>query len=122
MSTVAINPKLAAYIATRDRRLAKTRAWSPTPLMDAFMELISKGSVRVGGRASCGGSVDPTWVQFTLWNEVVRKARSLGYDIAEASIPQRNAWATRGGGFWDEREYSMATTEESSVVRSGEAA
>jgi hypothetical protein len=119
VDVLSISPKLVSYIATRDKRIAKTRAWSPTPLMDAFHELITRGVVRVGGRASCGGAVDPTWVIFTSWNEVVRKARQLGYQITEANIKQRNAWATRGGGFWDENEYSIATTEESSGVRSG---
>lgn len=113
-----ISPKLEDYIATRDRRIAKSQPWSPTPLLDAFRELLTRGSVKVGGRASCGGSVDPTWAIFTAWNEVVRKARSLGYAIAEQDIKHGNGWATVAGGFWNEREYVIvATTEDSSVVQ-----
>ena len=103
----AIDARLLKFIATRDQRIAKTQPWSPTPLQDAFTALVSRGYVKVGGRASCGGTVDPTWTEFTLWNEVVRKAQSLGYEIEVTPVKHGNGWATKCGGFWDENEYRI---------------
>jgi hypothetical protein len=97
--------ELSAYIGTRDRRIAKEQPWNTTPLLDYFKEMLAKGSVRVGGRATCGSYADPTWRAFRAWNEVVSKARKLGIAVAEEHIKHKNAWATKAGGFWDEREY-----------------
>lgn len=51
---LADHPRLASYIATRDKRIAKLQPWSPTPLSDLFHELLARGTVKVGGRATCG--------------------------------------------------------------------
>jgi hypothetical protein len=106
-----VDVRLASFIATRDRRIAKSQPWSPTPLLESFRELLSKGETIVGGRASCGGKVDPTWVIFTSWNEVVRKARQFGYEITVTDIKHGNSWATKAGGFWSESEYKLAARE-----------
>lgn len=105
--SLVVHPKLASYIATRDRKIATFWPHAPNHLRDLFGELLTRGVVRVGGRSSCGGS-DHTMTALRLWNEVVRKAREIGYDIKETdSRGQRNAWATRGGGFWNESEYCL---------------
>lgn len=102
-----VPPKLASYIATRDRKIAGFWPHAPNHLRELFDELLTRGVVRVGGRSTCGGS-DHTMSAFRLWGEVVRKARALGYDITEVNCgSQRNAWATRGGGFWNESEYRL---------------
>jgi len=112
-------PRLLSYIATRDRRLEKSH--SAMRLLNDFERLMKFGHVTVGGRASCGSGTDPSWTYYTMWHEIVRKARGLGMKIYERPIKQTNAWATKCGGFWHEEEYSLkpfeATTEDSSVVR-----
>ena len=113
---LAENPRLAAFIATRDRRIAKKQPWSPSPLRDLFNELLARGTVVVGGRASCGSHVDPTWVAFTSWNEVVRKACATGFSIEVTPIKHGNGWATKARGFWNENEYRLAATPEHSSV------
>jgi len=113
-------PRLAAFIATRDRRIAKKQPWSTTPLRDLFRELLARGAVVVGGRASCGSPVDPTWVTFTSWNEVVSKACAAGFQIDVTPVKHGNGWATKARGFWNENEYRLvATPEHSSVVGAG---
>jgi hypothetical protein len=108
VNTIELMPAaLAKFIATRDKRAEKLRPWSRTPLSDYFRELVEKGVVRVGGRATCGSRVDPTWVEFGFWKEIVSKARALGYAIEEAPIKHGNGWATKAGGFWDESEYRL---------------
>lgn len=101
---------LQSYIATRDRALAKDTPWSPTPLAAHFNELITRGVVKVGGRATCGSYTDPTWKAFRKWNEVVSKARKLGIAIDEQPIKHGNGSPTRSGGFWDEREYRLVSS------------
>lgn len=103
-----MDPRLQSYIATRDKRVAKLRGYNTTPMAENFRQLLERGSVRVGGRATSGPKTDPTWIEFGLWNEVVRKARKLGYVIEETDIKHDNAWATKCGGFWNEREYKLA--------------
>lgn len=122
---LALPQKLVSFIATRDRKVEKFWPHSPNHLADLFGELLSVGVVTVGGRSTCGGS-DPTMSALRMWNEVVKKARSLGYAITENQVRGlANAWATRGGGFWNESEYRLVglrpTTKESLVVRSGAA-
>lgn len=102
-----MDPRLQSYIATRDKRVAKLRGYDLAPMARQFAELVERGVVRVGGRATSGPKTDPTWIEFGLWNEIVRKARALGYVIEETSIKHDNAWATKSGGFWDEREYRL---------------
>lgn len=103
---------LVSYIATRDRKLEKLTPWNPRPLADAFEALLRDGEVVMGGRSTCGaGAQDPSWVQFSAWGEVVRKARGLGFDIREQDIPQRNAWATKARGWWQESRYTINAEE-----------
>jgi len=102
-----MDPRLQSYIATRDRRVAKLRGYDLSPMARYFADLTERGRVRVGGRATSGPKTDPTWIEFRLWNEVVHKARELGYVIHEVDIKHGNAWATKCGGFWNEREYTL---------------
>ena len=103
-----IAPALEKFIATRDKRHIKYDPMGRTDWMrETFKELHEKGVVRVGGRASCGGKIDPTWMTFTLWNEIVRKAQSLGHPIEVQSIKQPNKSPTMAGGFWNENEYTL---------------
>lgn len=114
VDVLAAHPRLVSFIATRDKRIAKKQPWSPTPLSDLFHELLARGSVKVGGRATCGASVDPTWVTFTAWGEVIGKARASGFQIEITPIKYGNGWATKAGGFWDENEYRLIATAEDS--------
>ena len=102
-----MDDRLAKFIATRDKRIAKSQPWDSTPIADAFAELLARGLVKVGGRATCGTSVDPTWKIYCAWGEVVKKARQLGYAITVEPIKQGNGWATKAGGFWEENEYRL---------------
>lgn len=107
--TLAINPSLQKYISTRDKRVAQVDALSREfPMTELFNELLSKKRIQVGGRSSCGGKVDPTWVAFTSWNEVVSKANKLGYHIQTNSIKQANKSPTLANGWWYENEYIIA--------------
>lgn len=101
-----MNTKLEKYIATRDRRMKDPI--SKTPIAELFGQLLKYGKVEVGGRASCGNTVDPTWLLFTAWNEVVRKAKSLGYEISEERVKHANGSPTRSGGFWNSNIYTLA--------------
>lgn len=100
-----MNPKLDKYIATRDKKM-KGHV-SSTPLLDQFKELEKWGKVEVGGRASCGSSVDPTWKFFTAWNEIVLKAGTLGYEISVTRVKHDNGSPTRAGGFWNSNVYIL---------------
>jgi hypothetical protein len=103
-----LNPKLEKYIATRDKKInAKSYCPIGNPLQEAFTQLLDKGEITLGGRSTCGTYLDPTWTRFTLWNEVVKKAQSLGYEISVEPIKQKNAYATVAGGFWHENKYSL---------------
>jgi hypothetical protein len=102
-----IHPKLETYIATRDKRISKYWPHRRTHIRDLFVQLLEKGAVAVGCRSTCGGS-DPTMHAYRAWNEVVRKARALGYQITEERVRGiKNSWATLSGGFWDETEYKL---------------
>lgn len=105
----ATSTTLVRFIETRDKRLSKHYPHAPKQLKERFDDLARTGVVIVGGRASCGNRVDPSWVVFTLWNEIVRKARKLGYDISETAIQHKNSWASKAGGFWEEREYRLVS-------------
>src|SRR4051812_12163378 len=100
-----MNAKLESYIATRDKRMKNPI--TATPLRKQFDELLERGQVEVGGRASCGGSVDPTWLFFTAWNEIVRKAKALGYFIEIESVKHANNSPTMAGGFWNSNIYKL---------------
>lgn len=100
-----MDPKLEKYIATRDKRMKNPL--SATPLREQFQELQLRGEVEVGGRASCGSGVDPTWLFFTAWNEIVSKAKSLGYDIDSTAVKHANGSPTRSGGFWNSNIYTL---------------
>ena len=110
MSTPVLD-KLRSFIDTRDRRIAKASGYPCAPLTQHFDRILDGQTVCVGGRASCGGKVDPSWVEFTAWNEVVRKARQLGLDIKQVPIKHGNGWATKARGFWDENDYQLATRD-----------
>lgn len=99
-----IPSSLRNFIDTRDRRLAKVQPWSPQRLAETFATLLEKGMVTVGGRSSCG-CYDHSMQIYRCWNEVVAKARKAGYLIAETDIKHGNGWATKAGGFWNEKEY-----------------
>jgi hypothetical protein len=104
---IVIHPKLETYIATRDKRISKYRPCDRTHIRDLFVCLLEKGEVTVGSRSTCGRT-DPTMHVYRAWNEVVRKARALGYQITEEPVRGiKNSWATLSGGFWDETEYKL---------------
>lgn len=103
-----MDSKLQSYIATRDKRMKNPL--TSTPLREQFDELVKRGEVEVGGRASCGGSVDPTWSFFTAWNEVMRKAATLGYQIEITPVKHANKSPTMAGGFWNSNIYKMKST------------
>jgi hypothetical protein len=96
---------LLNYIATRDKRL--NDPVTQTRLLETFRELIAKGRVEVGGRAACGSKCDPTWKTFTAWNEVVRKAMKIGYEIKSAPVKHANKSPTMAGGFWESNIYEL---------------
>lgn len=100
-----MNTKLEKYIATRDKRMKNPI--TSTPLRKQFDELLERGTVEVGGRASCGSKVDPTWLFFTAWNEIVRKAGSLGYAIEITPVKHANKSPTMAGGFWQSNIYKL---------------
>lgn len=101
----AIPAKLESYIATRDRKMRAPI--SKTPLRDQFNELVARRKVEVGGRASCGSGIDPTWLFFTAWNEVIKKANTLGYEISATPEKHANGSPTRSGGFWNSNTYEI---------------
>lgn len=105
-----VEKKLASFVATRDRRIAKASGYERTPLAEHLSRLLAGQTVRVGGRTSCGGKVDPSWIELTAWNEVVRKARSFGMEVEEVPIKHGNGWATKAGGFWNENDYRLLAT------------
>jgi len=98
---------LLKYIETRDKQLVKAGHYAQTELLDTLIKLQKFGFVNVGGRASCGGKVDKTWLIFTKWNEIVKKANSIGMSILVEDVKQKNAYATISGGFWHENKYSI---------------
>jgi len=100
-----MNPKLEKYIATRDRRMKNPI--TKEPLRQQFDELEQRGTVEVGGRASCGSGVDPTWSFFCAWNEIVRKAVALGYQIEIAPVKHANKSPTMARGFWNSNIYTL---------------
>ena len=103
---------LAAFIATRERRVSKAFCYDRRSLSQDFERLLQGKTVRVGGRASCGSRVDPSWVEFTAWNEIVRKAESAGLRIEKTPVKHGNGWATKAGGFWDENDYRIAPPQQ----------
>lgn len=111
MSTTPLEPvkaaKLDSYVATRERRVANAYGYPSGALRDNFRRLVAGQTVRVGGRATCGARIDPTWVELCAWKEIVRKARALGLVITETPIKHGNGWATKAGGFWDENDYTL---------------
>jgi len=100
---------LEKYIATRDKK--QDHILSKTPLMDKFIELIEEegGEIEVGGRSSCGGSPDRTWVFYCAWNEIIRKVNdsNFGYKVLVTKIKHGNAFASLSGGFWHSNFYSI---------------
>lgn len=105
--SLVVHPVLAKYIATRDKRCHKRGDWKVDAVSDTFRELLRFGKVVIGGRATCGTKVDQSWIHYVAWQEVVRKAQSLGYVIEIEPIKNGNGWATKAGGFWDECKYTL---------------
>ena len=103
-----ITPSLAKFIAVRDKRIHKLCPWKDDAISEKMTELITRGVIRVGGRATCGSSIDPTWKEYCAWNEVVAKANKSGFKIEVIGIKHGNSWATKSGGFWDENEYKIS--------------
>lgn len=99
-----MNPKLQKYIAARDKNL---KSWQAHPLLDHFNKLLKQGEIEVGGRSTCGSSVDPTWKEFNFFNEIVKKANSLGYEITVEPVKHGNGWATKSGGWWHSNIYKL---------------
>lgn len=108
-----MTPALQRFIETRDRRVQATSGlgWNKAAITEQFTKLMAGQVVRIGGRASCGGKVDPTWVEFTAWNEVIKKARASGITISDTPVKHGNGWATKCGGFWDERDYCLSSRQ-----------
>ena len=104
-----MNTKLEKYIATRDKRM--NNPVTATPLLEKFNDLVKRGEVEVGGRASCGGATDPTWLFFTAWNEIVRKASDSNYSIEITPIKHANKSPTMAGGFWQSNIYKLVSVE-----------
>ncbi len=105
--------KLKSFIETRDRRCAKASGYQRAPISEHFERLMRGETVRIGGRASCGPKVDASWVEFTAWNEVVRKACALGLKIEQTPVKHGNGWATKARGFWNENDYRLESTNAS---------
>ncbi len=101
----AIPVALEKFIATRDKR--QKDPVSDSPLRERFEELLSRKRIEVGGRSSCGGSVDPTWRLFTAWNEIVKKANSIGLAITITPVKHGNKSPTMAGGFWHSNIYEL---------------
>lgn len=114
MSNNEIPIALEKYIATRDRK--QKSLVSQTPLKDTFNELLYR-SVEVGGRASCGCRPDQTWRFYTSWNEVVRKAISIGYMIEITPVKHVNKSPTLAGGFWESNIYTLTGYKKKSTNR-----
>jgi hypothetical protein len=110
------HPKLDGFIFTRDKRAAKSAGYAKAPHSENFARLVAGQQVVVGGRATCGSKLDPTWAEFTAWKEIVHKARSLGFVIEETPVKHGNAWATKAGGFWDENQYRLVTTPQIALL------
>lgn len=99
-----IPPALEKYIATRD----KNNMIGITTLKQTFEELLKWKTIEVGGRSTCGaGKADPTWKFFTSWNEIVKKANSLGFNISVERLKHENKYATSHGGFWNSNIYKI---------------
>jgi hypothetical protein len=110
MANEDVVPKaLLTFIATRERRVSKAFGYNRCSLSQDFERLLQGQVVRVGGRASCGPKVDPSWVEFVAWREIVRKAASIGLKIEATPVKHGNGWATKAGGFWDENDYCLAS-------------
>jgi hypothetical protein len=102
-----ISPALDSFIATRERRISKAFGYSRTSVRESFERLLAGQVVRVGGRATCGGKVDPSWVEFVAWQEIIRKAATAGLRVEVTPVKHGNGWATKAGGFWDENDYQL---------------
>lgn len=105
-----LRERLKKYAATRDKKVIEAYGWGAEPPITSRLERLLAGEVViVGGRSTCGGKVDPTWVELVSWREVVRKVVAAGIPVDEEPVKQKNAWATKCGGFWDEYKYRVNT-------------
>ena len=110
MTRISIPATLEKYIATRDKK--QKNPISITPLREQFDELLSRGKVEVGGRSSCGSGVDPTWLLFTAWNEIVKKANTIGFLISVTSVKHGNKSPTMAVGYWYSNVYEVIEVPE----------
>ena len=99
---------LQKYIATREKRLSDEPG--PDVLMPVFKKLLSHGRIEVGGISTCGKYVDPSWRQFTAWNEIVTKAQKLGFKITVTRVQHKNKSPTTCGGWWESNIYEIEKT------------
>lgn len=97
---------LDKYIATRERRFAAAFGYESN-LRDEFVRLLCGGTVRYGGRASCGHKTNGSWQAYVAWKEIITKASSLGIKVKVDPIQIGNGWATKAGGFWEENDYRL---------------
>lgn len=99
---------LDKYIATRINNLEKRGYWNPTELRKQWEDLQKFSQIAVGGRATCGQSVDMTWVTLGMWNEIINNAKRLGFAIEVTPIKHDNGYATIKRGFWQSSLYKLA--------------
>lgn len=102
-----MNEKLKNFIAVRDRKLFQKGHYKANELESTFDLLLERKEINYGGRSSCGGKTDLTWIAFTSWNEIVKKAIALGYSISVESIKQPNKSPTMANGYWYENKYTL---------------
>lgn len=76
-------------------------------MTELFDQLMAGQAVKVGGRASCGGKVDPSWVFLAAWREIIKQAGTFGIRVSVSPVKHGNGWATKCGGFWDEADYCL---------------
>ena len=98
---------LQSYIRTRDNRLEKAGCWKKSPLQESWDALLNNKRLVKGGRTSCGKGTDITWTEFCFFNEIVRKANDIGYNIKVTSVTCKNSSPSRSGGFWNENLYEV---------------
>lgn len=99
-------PKAEAVAAKADERLNKRAGYSANPCGGHLATLLEFGKVEVGWRESCG-STDYTMHVYREWAKVLKALRASGAVISEEPMKHGNAWATKGGGFWNSIVYRL---------------
>lgn len=101
-----IPKNLMSFIKTRDKK-SNVYHYRKDEISFLFNELLTKGEIKTGGRSTCGKHVDNSWKTFTMFNEVITKAKKIGYKIEVVHIKQDCKYATLAGGFWHENLYKL---------------